>query len=81
VTALAALEFERRYAERSGTTVEWLRRLGRIVAPCRCGEAICEGWQSINRESWELDTRYQWRHGGIGWTWPPIAHAYEKERR
>lgn len=43
-------EFERQYAERSGITVERLRELGRIVAPCDCGEDICEGWQSTTRE-------------------------------
>lgn len=47
---MTADEFERAYAERSGITVEQLRAAGRVVAPCRCGEDICEGWQSINAE-------------------------------
>ena len=47
---MTAEEFERQYAERSGITVEQLRELGRIVAPCNCGEAICEGWQSTTVE-------------------------------
>jgi len=42
---MTAEEFERAYAERSGITVERLRELGRIVAPCDCGEEGCEGWQ------------------------------------
>jgi hypothetical protein len=49
---MTAEEFERAYAERSGITVERLRELGRIVAPCDCGEEICEGWQSL------VDGRY-----------------------
>jgi hypothetical protein len=47
---MTADEFEHQYAERSGTTVERLRELGRIVAPCDCGWDICEGWQSTTLE-------------------------------
>lgn len=47
---ISAEEFERRYAERGGMTVEKLRSLGRVVAPCECGDELCEGWQSISRE-------------------------------
>lgn len=50
---MTADEFERAYAERSGTTVEQLRALGRIVAPCDCGEDMCEGWQSTTVERLE----------------------------
>lgn len=46
----SAEEFERQYAERSGMTVERLRELGRIVAPCDCAAENCEGWQSTTRE-------------------------------
>lgn len=42
--------FEREYAARSGISVERLRELGRVVRPCHCGDEMCEGWQSINRE-------------------------------
>jgi hypothetical protein len=45
-----AEDFERDYAERSGMTVERLRELGRVVRPCDCGEAGCEGWQSVSQE-------------------------------
>lgn len=45
-----AEEFERRYAERSGMTVEELRDLGRVVRPCSCGEEGCGGWQSVSEE-------------------------------
>lgn len=38
-------EFEQRYAERSGCSVEDLRGMGRTAVPCNCGEAGCEGWQ------------------------------------
>lgn len=48
---MSAEEFERRYAGRSGVTVEWLRSRGRIVVPCDCGDEQCEGWVSVNRES------------------------------
>jgi hypothetical protein len=47
---MTAEEFERQYAERSGTTVEELRKMGRIVAPCNCGDETCEGWQSTTAE-------------------------------
>lgn len=50
-------DFEREYAERSGITVERLRALGRIVRPCHCGDALCEGWQSVNGEAAEEDDR------------------------
>jgi hypothetical protein len=39
--------FERDYAERSNTTVEWLRRHGREAAPCDCDSDRCQGWQMI----------------------------------
>jgi hypothetical protein len=56
---ITAEEFERQYAERSGITVERLREMGRIVAPCNCGEDMCEGWQSTTQE--RLDDERKWR--------------------
>ena len=56
---MTAEEFERQYAERSGTTVEQLRKMGRIVAPCDCGEEMCEGWQSTTAE--RLEDEKQWK--------------------
>lgn len=51
ITALwRAAGFERRYAERSGLTVQHLRDLGRVVRPCRCGDESCEGLMSVSRE-------------------------------
>jgi hypothetical protein len=47
---ITAEEFERRYAERSGLTVEELRALGRVVRPCDCEYEECEGWQSVSAE-------------------------------
>jgi hypothetical protein len=47
---VTAEEFERQYAEHSGITVERLRELGRIVAPCACGDEACHGWQSTTAE-------------------------------
>lgn len=52
-------EFERQYAERSGLTVEKLRAWGRIVAPCDCGDDMCEGWQSTTAE--RLAEEAKWR--------------------
>lgn len=46
---MTAEEFERAYAERSGRTVEELRRY-RTVRPCDCDYEGCEGWQSISYE-------------------------------
>jgi hypothetical protein len=42
-----AQEWERRYAERSRVSITTLRKFGRVVAPCDCGEAECEGWCSL----------------------------------
>jgi hypothetical protein len=56
-TTMTGEEFERAYAERSGVTVEWLREQGRVARPCHCGEPGCEGWQSVNRESYDEDVR------------------------
>jgi hypothetical protein len=66
---LRALAFERGYAERSGISVERLRLLGRVVAPCHCGHSGCEGYQSLSREAMETDRPL----GRVppGWTWPP----------
>jgi len=46
---ITAARFEREYAERSGVSVEWLRRR-LTVRRCRCGEQVCEGWQSVTHE-------------------------------
>jgi hypothetical protein len=45
-----AAAFERRYADNSGVTVEWLREHGRVVGTCYCGEDDCPGFQSISRD-------------------------------
>jgi hypothetical protein len=58
---ITAEEFERQYAERSGITVEQLRELGRIVAPCHCGDKECEGWQSTTPE--RIADEAKWRGG------------------
>jgi hypothetical protein len=44
--AMTAEDFERGYAERSGISLEELRRYRKPV-PCNCGEAICEGWAML----------------------------------
>ena len=46
---MTAEEFEHAYAQRSGKTVEELRKF-RTVRPCECGQDGCEGWQSISYE-------------------------------
>jgi hypothetical protein len=51
---MTADEFEAAYAQRSGITVARLRELGRVVKPCDCGDAVCEGWQSVNAEGRRL---------------------------
>ena len=38
-------EFEEQYAVRSGVTVDWLKREGKISLPCFCGEDGCQGWR------------------------------------
>ena len=38
-------EFEQLYAEKSGTTVEFLRNIGLVAVPCDCGKDSCMGWQ------------------------------------
>ena len=59
---MTAEEFERKYAERTGITVEQLRKLGRIVAPCDCDYEFCEGWQSTTLE--RLADEAAWKAGG-----------------
>lgn len=44
-------EYERLYAERSGTTVYDLHAWGRWAVRCKCGDPWCEGW--IMGYQWE----------------------------
>jgi hypothetical protein len=55
---VTADEFEAAYAKRSRTTVAKLRAYGRIVAPCNCGDAMCEGWQSTTAERLAEEKRH-----------------------
>jgi|GEM_PF-1354119 hypothetical protein len=48
---LTVEEFERAYAERSGTTVAKLHAWGRYGEPCDCGDDLCEGFQMTH--AWE----------------------------
>ena len=41
-------EWARRYAARSGVTVEWLKAQGREPRECSCGEDGCEGFQMVH---------------------------------
>lgn len=43
---ITAEEFERGYAERSGRTIEELRKR-RVVRPCDCDYEGCQGWQMV----------------------------------
>lgn len=56
---MTADEFEAAYAARSGLTVEKLRALGRIVAPCNCGDQGCDGWQSTTQARVDDEARYR----------------------
>ncbi len=56
---MTAEEFERQYAERSGITVEQLRKMGRIVVPCDCDYELCEGWQSTTAERLADERRFR----------------------
>lgn len=47
----SAEEFARRYAQRSGLTVEELHQLGYRVAVCTCGADNCKGWQMLHGDS------------------------------
>lgn len=38
-------EFEQRYTQGSGETLEVLRQNGRYATPCDCGDETCVGWQ------------------------------------
>lgn len=46
---MTAEEFERGYAERSGISVDELRKY-RTVRPCACDAPDCPGWQSISHD-------------------------------
>jgi len=41
-------EFEKRYAEKSGETVDWLHKHGEYAVPCSCGLSDCPSWRMIN---------------------------------
>jgi len=41
---LGRKQFEKRYAKRSGVSVEFLHSWGRFAERCRCEEDHCEGW-------------------------------------
>jgi hypothetical protein len=49
VKKITADEFEKRCAERQGVTIEFLRDLGQVVAPCDCGEDGCDGWIMVQQ--------------------------------
>lgn len=52
MTSHVAIEiFEGEYAQRSGTTVEFLHAWGRFGAPCDCSEPECEGFQMLHLRS------------------------------
>lgn len=38
-------EFEKKYTEKSGVTVEWLHKHGQIAVPCDCGDPLCSHWR------------------------------------
>lgn len=46
-----SMAFEAAYAERSGTTVEWLRRNGYAVETCDCDYDACEGWKMVRDDT------------------------------
>lgn len=63
------LEFERRYAAWSTTTVAELRKQGGIVVPCDCGDDICEGWAVVPADL--LNDYKQMGRVPASWQWPP----------
>ena len=44
---MTKIEFEKRYAERSGLTVAELQELGVTIELCNCDDEICQGWQAV----------------------------------
>ena len=49
---MTSTEFEKQYAERSGSTVARLRELGRVVLIClECDYEDCEGFVSVSKEA------------------------------
>jgi hypothetical protein len=51
-------EFERGCAER-GISLEAMRKRGRYVKRCHCGESECQGWQSARVSDWEEAQQYE----------------------
>lgn len=49
---VTAEQFEREYAERSGTTVELLHHYGFRARPCDCDYEKCQGWQMLTDDAW-----------------------------
>lgn len=58
-------EFELGYATRSGFSVEELRKY-RVVLPCACSEAECQGWASISLEASLLCNHLAWKLPEVG---------------
>lgn len=55
----SAMQFERRYAERSNLSLDDLHRRNRWVFPCNCGDD-CPGWQCAAITTIDEYTVYYW---------------------
>lgn len=40
-------EFEKKYTENSGITLEWLHDHRQFAVPCNCEYEKCHGWQMV----------------------------------
>lgn len=62
--------FEANFASRSKISVYRLRKMGRRVYPCSCGDEMCEGWQSVRPTNyWEDRIFREARAWNRLWMW------------
>ena len=47
---MTSTEFEQRYADDSGVTVEQLREWDRVVVVCECDYEECQGWAILPKD-------------------------------
>lgn len=54
-TAQRAVDFEKKYADDSGMTIEQLHGNGLFAVRCHCGDSGCKGWKIVHRSSAEFE--------------------------
>ena len=76
--------FAKRYASRSGVTLQFLHDADRVVAVCDCDADDCAGFQMVNREALLHDADVlgnevpeYWRLCDLGWPESRVRDGFE----